>query len=74
MCLQSKCQKKCKKNLKNLFTNQKKSAIIKPDKEDKMKLKADITEYLGKNAVVARKDEIVPLKTTNVQFDKGLEK
>ena len=39
-----------------------------------MKLKADITEYLGKNAVVARKDEIVPLKTTSVQIYKGLEK
>ena len=39
-----------------------------------MKLKADITKYLGKDAVVAGKDKIVPLKTTNVQFDKGLEK
>ena len=40
-----------------------------------MKLKADITEYLDpKKTVVARQGKIVPLKTTNVQFDKGLEK
>lgn len=38
-----------------------------------MKLEADMREYL-KNAVVARKDEIVPSKTTIVQNCRGLEK
>lgn len=61
--------------MENLFTKFKKCAIIKPDKEDKMKLKVDMTEFLGKNTIVARKGEIAASKKTNIQFDnKGLEK
>lgn len=39
-----------------------------------MKLKVDMTEFLGKNTIVARKSEIAASKKTNIQFDKGLEK
>lgn len=40
-----------------------------------MKLKADITEFLDKNIILANKSKItVSKRTTVVQFDKGLEK